>query len=135
MYITYNDEGSRSVAAQHTRVSERRSRAVGVAALRQPRAGDADPGPLGPQRGAHGERVHSVPGVLAGSRVVPYRQDPDEEHNRHVDPACAATVADLAARLDEHFARHEDSARSGLRVADLPIHNPHEPWRVNPADG
>ena len=62
-------------------------------------------------------------------------EDPDEEHNRHGDPACAATVADLAARLDEHFARHEDSARSGLRVADLPIHNPHEPWRVNPADG
>ena len=62
-------------------------------------------------------------------------EDPDEERNRHGDPACAATVADLAARLDEHFARHEDSARSGLRVADLPIHNPHEPWRVNPADG
>ena len=82
-----------------------------------------------------GNAFTSVPGVLAGSRVVPYRQDPDEEHNRHVDPACAATVADLAARLDEHFARHEDSARSGLRVADLPIHNPHEPWRVNPADG
>ena len=35
-------------------------------------------------------------------------EDPDEEHSRHGDPACAANVAELAARLDEHFARHED---------------------------
>ena len=46
--------------------------------------------------------------------------DPDEEHNRYPDPACAGTVADLTARLEAQFAYHEDPARSGLRVADLP---------------
>ncbi len=58
-------------------------------------------------------------------------EDPDEEHNRHGDPACAAAVAELTARLEAHFSRHEDPARSGLRVADLPIHNTIEPWREN----
>ena len=62
-------------------------------------------------------------------------EDPDEEHNRHGDSTCAGTVAELASRLEAHFANHEDPARSGLRVADLPIHNPHEPWRVDPAGG
>ena len=61
--------------------------------------------------------------------------DPDEEHNRYGDPAYAGPVAELAARLEAHFARHEDPARSGLRVADLPIHNNQEPWRVNAAGG
>ena len=59
-------------------------------------------------------------------------EDPDEEHNRYGDPACAGPVAELAARLAAHFARHEDPARSGLRVADLPRHNNEEPWRVDP---
>ena len=57
--------------------------------------------------------------------------DPAEEHNRHGDPACTAAAADLTARLEAHFVRHEDPVRSGLRVADLPIHNAHEPWRVD----
>ena len=46
-----------------------------IAALRQQRVGDTDPGPSRLHRCAHGERVHSMPGVLAGARVVPYRQD------------------------------------------------------------
>ena len=50
-------------------------------------------------------------------------EDPGGEHNRYGDPTCAAAVAELTARLELHFARHEDPARSGLRVADLPIHN------------
>ena len=58
-------------------------------------------------------------------------EDPGEEHNRYGDPACAGSVAELTARLAAHFARHEDLARSGLRVADLPIHNHLEPWRVD----
>ena len=62
-------------------------------------------------------------------------EDPDEEHNRYGDPACASPVAELAARLAAHFARHEDPARSGLRVGDLPRHNNQEPWRVDPAGG
>ena len=62
-------------------------------------------------------------------------EDPDEEHNCHGDPACAGIVAEFAARLEVHFARHEDPARSGLRVADLPIHNNQEPWRVAPTGG
>ena len=70
-----------------------------------------------------------------GVAALRQQRTADEEHNRHGDPARAGTVAELAARLDEHFARHEDRPRSGLRVADLPIHNPHEPWRVNPAGG
>ena len=60
-------------------------------------------------------------------------EDPAEEHNRYVDPTCAA--AELTARLELHFARHEDLARSGLRVADLPIHNNQEPWRAEPRVG
>ena len=62
-------------------------------------------------------------------------EDPDEEHDLHGDPACAGTVAELAACLEEHFARHEDRARSGLRVADLPRQNNQEPWRVDPDGG
>ena len=50
-------------------------------------------------------------------------EDPDEERNRYADSACGRTVAELTARLEAHFARHEDSARSGLRVADLPRQN------------
>ena len=60
-----------------------------------------------------------------------FAEDPDEEHNRHGDPACAATAAELTARLEAHFTRHEDPARSGLRVAALPIHNEIEPWQVD----
>ena len=59
-------------------------------------------------------------------------EDPDEERKRYADSACGRTVAELTARLEAHFARHEDSARSGLRVADLPRQNSHEPWRVAP---
>ena len=58
-------------------------------------------------------------------------EDPDEEHNRYGDPACEDIVAELTARLAAYFAHHEDPARSGLRVADLPIHNDQEPWRVD----
>ncbi|MEV4415128.1 sulfatase-like hydrolase/transferase [Catellatospora sp. NPDC049609] len=44
--------------------------------------------------------------------------DPGERTNRVDDPAAAATVAQLRARLDQWFARHVDPARDGL---DLPV--------------
>ena len=43
----------------------------------------------------------------------------------------AAAASEFAARPDEHFVPHEDLPRSGLRVAELPIHNNQEPWRVD----
>lgn len=57
-------------------------------------------------------------------------QDPRETVNVIANPAHAALVADLTARVAAYFARHEDPAKSGLRVAERPRHNTTEAWRT-----
>ena len=44
------------------------------------------------------------------------------------DPQWAGTIKQLSTRLDAYFARYEDPARSGLRIAELPRLNADEPW-------
>ncbi len=56
--------------------------------------------------------------------------DPRETRNLFADPAHAATVRALSAELQRHFATHEDPAKSGARLLDLPPCNPTEPWRA-----
>lgn len=44
-------------------------------------------------------------------------------------------VADLRSRLDAFYADHEDPAKSGLKVKDLPGHNNNEAWRDGLREG
>ena len=55
--------------------------------------------------------------------------DPDEAKNLIDRPEHRETQAGLNRRLDAWYADHEDSATRGLRVAELPQHNPYEAWR------
>lgn len=55
--------------------------------------------------------------------------DPRETQNLIEDPAFAAMVEGLSARLDAYFETYEESDHSGLRVTDLPRHNDKEAWR------
>ncbi|MCC7407806.1 MAG: DUF4976 domain-containing protein, partial [Phycisphaeraceae bacterium] len=56
--------------------------------------------------------------------------DPQEKTNLINDPAHAQLRRDLEARLDAFYAQHEDPAKSGLRVKELPRHNDgSEAWR------
>lgn len=58
------------------------------------------------------------------------RKDPNETVNLANDPAHAATRAKLLAELEAWYAGHQDPAKSGLRVKELPRHNTHaEAWR------
>jgi arylsulfatase A-like enzyme len=58
-------------------------------------------------------------------------RDPRETENRADDPAYAAIVADLSARIQDYFSRYEDPINSGLRVRELPRHNLDEAWRTD----
>ena len=56
--------------------------------------------------------------------------DLEERHNLADDPRHAGLLDELAAQLAAWYAKHEDPAKSGLRVRDLPRHNPsNEAWR------
>jgi len=49
--------------------------------------------------------------------------DPGEKVNLAGQPASAGTREQLLGRLESFYARHDDPARSGLRVKELPRHN------------
>ena len=57
------------------------------------------------------------------------RNDPGETINRADDPDYQTIRADLERRMAEWYGCHEDPQKSGLRVKELPVHNPYEPWR------
>src|SRR5207237_195016 len=49
--------------------------------------------------------------------------DPREQNNRAGSPELATVEAELRKRLETWYARHEDPAKSGLRVRELRQHN------------
>lgn len=55
-------------------------------------------------------------------------EDPRETRNLAAAAEAAPMVAALSERIDRYFAPYE-TPRSGLRVAELPRHNPDEAWR------
>ena len=57
--------------------------------------------------------------------------DPREMSNLFDSAAHQTIVRDLTERLEVHFAQHEDTAKSGLRVRELPQHNFSEAWRTS----
>jgi choline-sulfatase len=61
--------------------------------------------------------------------------DPEEDVDRAGDPALAEVRRALEERLEAHFARYEDPARSGRRIAELPRCNGSEPWYLAPGQG
>lgn len=68
-------------------------------------------------------------GSHGADQLFDVANDFDELHNVIDDPANAAVVADLDARLAEFFARIEDPQRSGLRAPETPgLFNQNEPW-------
>jgi arylsulfatase A-like enzyme len=56
--------------------------------------------------------------------------DPRETANVLADHA--AVAASLGAELDAFFARHQTESASGVRVGQMPMCNPYEPWRRDP---
>jgi arylsulfatase A-like enzyme len=56
----------------------------------------------------------------------------DPRETRDHLAAQPALAAELSARMEAFFERHNDPARSGLRVRELPRHNFHEAWRDEP---
>lgn len=57
--------------------------------------------------------------------------DPRETVNLFSSPDHQALVEQLTAELEEYFRLHETSEWSGLRVRELPRHNPVEAWRIS----
>lgn len=58
------------------------------------------------------------------------KADPDERRNLAEDAVHAALRSTLTRRLEAWYAGHEETAKSGLRVKELPIHNHgNEAWR------
>jgi arylsulfatase A-like enzyme len=55
--------------------------------------------------------------------------DPRETTNLFHLPEIQPLIQTLTTRLEAFFAQHEDSAKSGLRVRELPRHNHVEAWR------
>lgn len=58
--------------------------------------------------------------------------DPRETTSLFREPDQRPLIETLTTRLDRFFAEHEDPAKSGLRVRELPRHNPVEAWRGEP---
>jgi arylsulfatase A-like enzyme len=56
--------------------------------------------------------------------------DPRETENRIADPTYANRRAELANRLASHFAAYDIPERSGTRIAEQPVCNAQEPWRL-----
>jgi choline-sulfatase len=69
-------------------------------------------------------------GVTFPHELYDLLADPRETTNRHADPAVAAVVRDLTARLDAFFHTYSTPAHDGSRLAELPVCNGDEPWRV-----
>jgi choline-sulfatase len=60
------------------------------------------------------------------------QNDPRETRNLFDKPAYAQLTDELTAAIDDFFAAYQDPVKSGLNVANLPTHNPYEPWRLMP---
>ncbi len=65
------------------------------------------------------------------NQLFDLRNDAGETVNLAAQPEYADVTADLQARLDAFYARYDDLEKSGLRVAELPVHNQNEAWRGN----
>lgn len=63
------------------------------------------------------------------NQLFDLRNDAGETVNLAAQPQYAKTIADLQARLEAFYARHDDAENSGLRVSELPVHNKAEAWR------
>ncbi len=74
-------------------------------------------------------RRYPGPNGHFGDELYDLALDPRERVNRIADPAYAAAVVELGARLDAHFAEYEEPERSGRDIALQPRCNPGEPWR------
>ncbi len=59
-------------------------------------------------------------------------RDPRETRNLFDEPEHRQQIDRLTRRLEDHFERHQDPTKSGLRVRDLPRHNFTEAWRTEP---
>lgn len=57
------------------------------------------------------------------------RADPRETTSLFDDPAQRALITELSEQIAAYYAEYEDPAKSGLRVHELPVHNPVEAWR------
>ncbi len=77
-------------------------------------------------------RRYPGPNGHFGDELYDLRADPRETANRIDEPAFAAAVAALGARLDAHFAEYELPGRGGSEIARRPRCNPHEPWTIVP---
>lgn len=55
--------------------------------------------------------------------------DPRETVNLFHVPGQQSLVQELTTRINTFFAQYEDPIKTGLRVRELPIHNPFEAWR------
>ena len=55
--------------------------------------------------------------------------DPREMNNLFDSPAHQSIIQTLTEQLEAHFTKYEDTAKSGLRVRNLPQHNFSEAWR------
>lgn len=55
--------------------------------------------------------------------------DPREKQNRIDDPSLSMVKQMLLRRLEAFYVLHEDPAKSGLKVKQLPQHNQAEAWR------
>lgn len=70
-----------------------------------------------------------------GDELYDLAADPRETRNRIADPAYAVVRTELTGRLAAHFAAYEVPERSGRHIADQPMCNPEEPWRLEVPPG
>ncbi len=85
-------------------------------------------------RSARHKLIRRYPGPNGhfGDELYDLEADPREQHNLLAEPRYAPVVAELAARLDAHFARYEVPDQSGADIAARRRCNPNEPWLVTP---
>jgi choline-sulfatase len=77
-------------------------------------------------------RRYPGPNGHFGDELYDLAADPRETENRIGDPAHAAALAELGARLDAHFREYEIPERAGWDIAARLRCNPNEPWLIAP---
>lgn len=63
------------------------------------------------------------------SELFDLMEDPRETVNLINDTEQQSLVQELSSKIEAYFSRYEHPVKSGLRVRELPIHNPMEAWR------